>query len=56
MMKSVMTALVLITLMLVGIIKKEIKIVFIIIRYQDFLVEFKVGDFCTRNDTGIVSV
>ena len=56
-MKSVKTALVLITLMLVvGIIKEEIKIVFIIIRYQDFLVEFKVGDFCTRNDTGIVSV
>ena len=44
---------VLITLMLI---KKEIKIVFIIIRYQDFLVEFKVGDFCTRNDRGIVSV
>ena len=44
---------VLITLMLI---KEEIKIVFIIIRYQDFLVEFKVGDFCTRNDSGIVSV
>ena len=43
----------LITLMLI---KEEMKIVFIIIRYQDFLVEFKVGDFCTRNDTGIVSV
>ena len=56
-MKSVKTALVLITLMLVvGIIKEEIKIVFIIIRYQDFLVEFKVGDFCTRDDCGIVSV
>ena len=48
--------LVLITLNLVGIIKEKIKIVFIIIRYQDFLVEFKVGDFCTRNDSGIVSV
>ena len=48
-MKSVKTALVLITLMLVGIIKEEIKIVFIIIRYQDFLVEFKVGDFFTRD-------
>ena len=45
---------VLITLLML--IKEEIKIVFIIIRYQDFLVEFKVGDFCTRNDTGIVSV
>ena len=44
----------LITLLML--IKEEIKIVFIIIRYQDFLVEFKVGDFCTRNDTGIVSV
>ena len=44
---------VLITLLLI---KEEIKIVFIIIRYQDFLVEFKVGDFCTRNDSGIVSV
>ena len=55
-MKSVMTALVLITLMLVGIIKEEIKIVFIIIRYQDFLVEYKVGDFCTREHSGIVSV
>ena len=44
---------VLITLMLI---KEEIKIVFIIIRYQDFLVEFKVGDFCTRDDSGIVSV
>ena len=48
--------LVLITLNLVGIIKEKIKIVFIIIRYQDFLVEFKVGDFCTRDDSGIVSV
>ena len=56
-MKSVKTALVLITLMLVvGVIKEEIKIVFIIIRYQDFLVEFKVGDFCTRDESGIVSV
>ena len=45
-----------ITLILMGIIKKEIKIVFIIIRYQDFLVEFKVGDFCTRDDSGIVAV
>ena len=34
-----------ITLILMGIIKKEIKIVFIIIRCQDFLVEFKVGEF-----------
>ena len=48
-----MKKMVLITLMLI---KEEIKIVFIIIRYQDFLVEFKVGDFCTRNDSGIVSV
>ena len=55
-MKSVKTALVLITLKLVGIIKEEIKIVFIIIRYQDFLVEYKVGDFCTRDHSGIVSV
>ena len=45
---------VLITLLML--IKEEIKIVFIIIRYQDFLVEFKVGDFCTRDDSGIVSV
>ena len=55
-MKSVKTALVLITLMLVGIIKEEIKIVFIIIRCQDFLVEFKVGEFCTRVRFGIVSL
>ena len=52
-MTPVMKKMVLITLMLI---KEEIKIVFIIIRYQDFLVEFKVGDFCTRNDSGIVSV
>ena len=54
MMGSQETVVVLITLM--GIIKKETKIVFIIIRYQDFLVEFKVGDFCTRDESGIVSV
>ena len=48
-----MKKMVLITLMLI---KEEIKIVFIIIRYQDFLVEFKVGDFCTRDDSGIVAV
>ena len=45
-----------ITLILMGIIKKEIKIVFIIIRCQDFLVEFKVGEFCTRVRFGIVSL
>ena len=45
-----------ITLILMGIIKKEIKIVFIIIRCQDFLVEFKVGEFCTRFRFGIVSL
>ena len=32
-------------IMLTGIIKEEVKIVFIIIRCQDFLVEFKVGEF-----------
>ena len=52
-MTPVMKKRVLITLMLI---KEEIKIVFIIIRYQDFLVEFKVGDFCTRDESGIVSV
>ena len=52
-MTPVMKKRVLITLMLI---KEEIKIVFIIIRYQDFLVEFKVGDFCTRDDSGIVAV
>ena len=55
-MKREKIALVLVTLILEEIIKEKIKIVFIIIRYQDFLVEFKVGDFCTRDDSGIVAV
>lgn len=38
-------AMVVLQIMLMGIIKEEIKIVFIIIRCQDFLVEFKVGEF-----------
>ena len=44
-MKRKKIALVLVTLNLEEIIKEKIKIVFIIIRYQDFLVEFKVGEF-----------